>query len=320
MRRREYPAVCAIAIALSLAMFLAGCTVIRYVDKDKDDGGGGGGGGGTLKPKVVDVLVQANLRRPAANLASNYRNILNLLEAGLAKKKVTIRHVALAPMYRRHGDVVPLLWGRGAPDAQFGDLEAAIEYYTRDDGSQYLTGNSTVDGENLAALGMELDQRAIYRPGRADPESRAYFSRPKDGFVVLSLSAAPRRCDAGAAKCQLDGKHPAKFFTASGQDGAKWLELPGGTKISSSKLFYASVVTGEGKDYSTFAEDCRSQPKFPKTRLDVMEPSQNKYFGPFSKKVRNKGGAARKVGLCGAMSSKSKNLMFGLADQIRSSL
>lgn len=303
-----------LAAATVIAALASGCTVIRYVD----GGGGGGGGGEPPPPKVVDVLVQVNLRRSTGNLAPDYQRILGLFEAGLSEKNVTVRKMALAPMYRRHGNVVPLLWGRGEGSSQFGQIGTAIGFYSRDDGAKYLTDKSSVDGENLAALGLQLDQRAIYQPKMADPESRAYFNQPADGFVVVSLSAAPRRCNAKSSDCKLDGRSPWKYFTQKGKDGAKWLILPGGSSLPPSKIFHASIVTGEGLGWSEFASGCRSEPKFPKTRLDVMEPSDKKYFTPMSNKLRKNGSPAKRVGLCSAMSARAESVMLGLAGDIKS--
>jgi hypothetical protein len=307
----------ALIVAASLAL-LTGCTIIRKVPGG--GGGGGGGGDGETEPKVVDVLVQTHLRRSAANLSGDYETIVGKLAAELSANNVEVRGVALAPMYRRHGGTVPLLWGRGADNSQFSSIGEAIRFYTRDDGATYLTDEEAVDGENLASLGMKLDTRSIYHPSMASPDARAYFSQPKDGLVVVSLTAAPRRCNAGDAECQLNGQSPGKFFTKENEGAARWLSLPGGG-LPTSKTYHAAIVTAEGIGFDEFADACRSKPNFPQTRLDVMQPSEEKsYFGPLTDAIDSNGGHASRVPLCDAMSANADEVIGGLADDIASSL
>lgn len=318
MSRNRSWALAGLIVAASVAL-LTGCTVIRKVPGG-GGGGGGGGGEGETEPQVVDVLVQTHLRRSAANLSGDYETIVGKLTAELSANNVEVRGVALAPMYRRHGGTVPILWGRGAENSQFSTIGEAIQFYTRDDGATYLSDQEAVDGENLASLGMSLATRSIYHPSMASPDARAYFSEPEDGFVVLSLTAAPRRCNAGDAECRLDGKSPGEFYTEETDGAARWLTLPGGG-VPTAKTYHAAVVTAEGVGFDEFADTCRSKPNFPQRRLDVMQPSEEStYFGPLTEAIDSSGGNASKVSICEAMSANSDEVLGGLADDIASSM
>lgn len=305
-----------LVVATIGSLALSGCTVIRYVGGD--DGGGGGGGGGEPDTKKVDLLVQADLRKSASALTQDYQQILDYLTAALVQENVEIRRAALAPMYRRSGGTVPLVYGQGDENAEFGSFGEAYTFYTRDDGAEHLTDRSAVDGENLAALGLNLDSRAVYHPRSADPDARAYFGPPADGFVVVSLTASNRRCSAGSSKCNLDGVQPGVYFTEQKDGTLQWLNLPGDGGLPASKVFHLAITTAEGVDHETFYDQCTSQPNFPQARIDFMEHSEKAYFGPLIGQIRDNGGNGRYVDLCRAMSRRGQGTMESVASDIRS--
>ena len=300
-----------ILVGLLLAIFGSGCTIIRYVDGDDDDDGP------TLPPKVVDMLVVVDLDHRTANLTDDFGGIIGTLGGELAKKNIEVRQAALAPMYGRSEGVVPLLYGENDDASEFGGFTDAVAFYTHDDGAQYLQDDAAYDGENLATLGADLDERAIYRPTTADPNARAYFVEPADGFVVIYLSASPRICGANDSDCAVDGQNPADYFTQAADGDAAWLQLPGGMGLPASKIFHGAIVTGEGMNYDAFYERCMAYPNFPATTLDVMEPSEHAYFGPFIEGVQGNGGRGAMVDLCEVMSSRRANSLQGLASKIR---
>lgn len=287
------------------------CTIVRYVDDD--DGSTTG-----PPPRVVDMLVMIDLDRGAANLTEDYGKVLGTISFALAEQNVQIRRAAMAPLYSRAQGAVPLLYGEDDEDGEFGNFAQAIGFYTYDAGAEYLQDPVESDSANLATLGKELDTRAIYHPTTADTEGAAYFNEPADGFVVVYLSASPRRCGANDAACQVDGTAPVNYFTA-GSEALQWLELGGGGSLPVDRVFHAAVVTGEGIDYDTFYAGCSAFPNFPVTKLDVMQPSEeHSYFGPFIGGVKNAGGNGDMVDLCEAMSTAGEPALISLGVKIRS--
>lgn len=312
-------------VSMLLAVSMAGCIILRQPpEDDPPPDGGGGDGGDPPPPKVVDVLVQVDLRREAGSLTSHYQRILSGLAGELVERNVEVRRFALAPMYRRidgggGGNVVPLLYGEGAETTEFGSMQQAMNYYMTDDGAQELRSTSAVDGENLAELGMNLDGRSIQPAQGADPSGRAYFRPPVDGFVVVSMTASARKCSAGSEDCQLNGSSPGAFFTQSSDGVATWLNLPGEEGLAASKIFHAAIATGEGYDsYSAWEDDCTSEPNFPTVELNAMEGSEKRYFKPLHEQIRNNGGKASFLRLCRAMSSNSPSAISSLAGDISS--
>lgn len=302
-------------VASGVACFwlAAGCTIIRYVDPDAGDTDG-------PPPKVVDLLVMMDMSRTTANLAPDYAEIVGLTIAALGEQNVTVRKAALAPLYSRSEGAVPLLFGQGDEDGEFLSFEEAIAFYTYDDGANYLQDGVESDSENLAVLGAQLDTRPVYHPTTADAQASAYFVAPADGFVVLYLSASPRRCAADDAACAVDGQDAANYFTAADADGVTWLELGGGS-LPVDKVFHGAIATAEGVDYATFYETCSGYPNFPAAKLDVMQPSEeHAYFGPFVDSVKEAGGKGAFVDLCQAMSGSGKGAIVALAVNIRSML
>ena len=168
------------------------------------------------------------LDRTTVQLAEGYQQILAGLTAGLAEENIMLRKVALAPMYRRSGQAVPLIYGQGDPDAEFESYAEAIAFFAQDGGQRYLRQEVDADGENLAALGMEMGTRSIYHPTSADTNATPYYSTPADGFLVVQLTARARECAHSDVSCQLDGDPAATYFTRESGGQAQWLELAGG--------------------------------------------------------------------------------------------
>lgn len=290
-------ALSSLLVLLLLGMTLSGCTIIRYVDNndDKPDPK-------EPDPKVVDMLVMVELDRSATSMADAYQTIYLQLVAAMALKEITVRKVALAPMYRQSGGAVPLIWGLGDPNAEFSDLGSAVFFFAKDDGQNYLRDRVDTDGENLAALGLDLDTRSLYHPTTADPNAVPYYTTPSDGFVVVQMSAKARGCGYSDAACELGGQTAAAYFTEQSEDQATWLQLAGQQSLPSNKIYHLLIATSEGVDIDTFIDNCERQPGFPAGKLDYMEPSQKSYFGPLAGQIQEKGGRGQFMDMCTAMS------------------
>lgn len=302
-------------VAIASYFFFTSCTVIRYVDptekKEKEK----------LPPKVVDMLVLVDLGRATTNLTEDFGTILTTLQAALAGQNMVARKTAMAPMYGRSEGVVPIVYGTGDPKSEFQDYASAILFYARDNGNEYLRDRASSDIANLATLGKNLDQRAIYHPTTADPESKAYFEAPKHGLIVVHLSATPRLCSASDVECaSVDGMPYSTYFTQEVEDKATWLKLPGETGLPAAKIFHLVIATEEGVDYGSFQKKCKKYPNFPATKLDVMEPSEKVFFHNFVKDIASKGGKSGYVDLCEAMSKASVLSLGKMSLQIRAAL
>ena len=286
--------------ALLLAMTLgSGCTIIRYVEGNNDDNSGGD----PPPPKIVDLLVLVELDRNTVQLADDYQLIISNLQAGLATSGVSVRKLAVAPMYRRTGSTAPLIYGQGEDSSEFFSPEDAIRFYAMDDGQRYLRDSVDTEGENLATIGMMLDTASIYNPRAASTDSSPYFTNAADGFIVLQLNARARNCGHEDAGCLLEGKTAATFFTAESSGKASWLELPSATGLASSRIFHLNIATPEGVSDEDFVSKCEGRAGFNASNLDHMEPSAFEYYTEFSSAVPKEGGWAKYIDMCEAMSS-----------------
>lgn len=290
-----------------------GCTVIRYVEPNNKSNSH------TVPPRELDMLVLVDLDRSAANLTPDYSAVLGNLLFALGEQNVAVRKGALAPLYTRANGAVPLLFGLDDEDGEFGSFEEALAFFAYDGGEGYLQETVGSDSANLATLGKELDSRPIYHPTTSDPSARAYFSSAADGFLVVYLTASQRRCAAGDEACAIDGVDAVQYFSR-GDDNVSWLELPGGSGLPANKVFHAAITTAEGIGYDDFYKKCSRLPNFPTAKLDVMEPSSERYFGPFIEGVRGNGGNGEHVDLCEAISSRGESAIATLATKIRKML
>lgn len=302
-------------IALMM-LSLSGCTVIRYVDPNENNSNNT-----TRPPRVVDMLVMVDLSRSSANLSGEYAAILSSLIGGLELQNVEVRRTALAPLERRSGETVPLFYGTDDPESEFDNFGTAIAFYAQDGGDVFLTERAGSDGENLALLGMQIDERSIYRPSTSDSSGRPYFTEPGDGFIVVTLSASPRLCDASDSDCQLNDNHPGEYWMTSSAEGADWLEFPGGGRLPANKIFHLFIGTQEGQsDFDAFYEHCKEQPNFPMAQIDVLQPSPARYFGPVTDRINGISGEAMNLDLCKVMSLSGEFELGKAVAQIRTML
>lgn len=298
VNRYSTRAVSLLLISMLCAMTLSGCTIIRYVENNKPDPPDPE----PPEPKVVDMLVLVELDRSVTSLADAYNTIILELVGAMALSNVNAERIAVAPLYRRTGESVPLIYGEGDEDPEFASYAEAIAFFANDDGQTYLRTTIDADGENLAALGLELDTRAIYHPTTADPTASSYFGAPKDGFVVVTLSARRRPCGIDDAACKIDGVSAPEYFTKEQDGKLTWLELGDGKSLSKKRVFHVVVATDEGVSDEAFVNRCESMPGFPAAKLDFMEPSSVGYYKPLVSGINERGGKAELVDLCTAMS------------------
>lgn len=302
----------AMLLGLAMLTLLSGCTIIRYVDREPEEPDEVD----PPPPKVVDMLIMVELDRTTVQLADDYQTILSSLQAGLIKSGVSVRRMAVAPMYRRTGGAVPLIYGEGAEGSEFSSFAEAIGFFALDGGDLYLRDQADSEGENLATLGINLDTAAIYNPTRATTDATPYFTVPADGFIVLQLTARERSCAYGDTACQINSSPAAAYFTEESGGTASWLALGEGKGLSKSKIFFINIATAEGLSEDDFVKNCESRVGFNSTNLDSMEPSARVYYEPFSDAMSSAGGWAEHMDMCEAMSTAAIPKLGSLSGQI----
>lgn len=312
IRRRVMGALRLLSLLALAAALCGACTIVR--DPPPESNGDNNSNGGS--PPAVDVLVVSQLDPNAAELSVHFEQIVYGLRGALAEREVQVNRLALAPLHRQAEGAVPLLYGEGDEEGEFSSLSEAIIYYGRDNGAEYLRETSSGESENLAALGMQLDQRSIYRAESGDPSGRPYFGEPADGFVVIVLSATERKCGIDDGNCRLDGESSVDYFTAGGDDGAEWLTLPGNQGPGSGRIYHAAFATTEGGDRDSFEEGCEARTGFPSTTLDFMAHSPTGYYNDFTTGVRKNGGRGSYIDLCNALSAEGIVLLEATAADI----
>lgn len=301
-----------IALLALAAALCSACTIVREPPPENNGENNSNGG----SPPAVDVLVVSQLDPNAAELSGRFEQIVYGLRGALAEREVQVNRLAMAPLHRQADGAVPLLYGEGDEDGEFGTMSEAIIYYGRDNGAEHLRETSSGESENLAALGMQLDQRSIYHASGGDPSGRPYFGEPADGLVVVVLSATERKCGVDDGDCRLDGQSPADYFTAGGEGGAEWLSLAGGQDLGANRIYHAAFATTEGGDRESFEEGCKARTGFPSTTLDFMAHSPTGYYEDFSRGLRQNGGRGSYIDLCNAFSAEGIVILEALAADI----
>lgn len=326
------PSHCNLLIVALLSLALAGCTLIRYGDENDSPGGNNdnqvdGENLGEVPffndipadATQVDVLLMVDLARGGTHIMNGYTHFLNLLEMELSTRGVYLRNRAVAPLYRQLSQRPALLFGEGDPDNLYPHLGDVLHYYVSDEGLGYLDSRVDTPGENLAALGANLDLESIYNPERVSEESRAYFNEAADGFVVFHLTGSARQCDHDAHECLLNERTAAHYFTETNEETghADWLSLPNASGLAPENILHVTVATRESVDQDAFEEHCNSQPNFPQSHIDLLEPStEHAYFGPFVEGLKAKGGAGINIDLCTALSRNVDSSAAMAASQI----
>ncbi len=310
--KRHYKKFGALTLLCAMLVLASGCTIIRYVEGNNDDDGEPQ----PLPPKEVDVLMMVEVDAATINLAPEYQSILVNLQAGLAKSGVTIRKLAVAPIYRRAGGAVPLIYGEGAPSSEFSSFEEALVFYAADGGQKYLRDRATGEGENLAAVGLSLDSASIYHPTSASSDNSPYFTTATDGFLVVQMTSSARSCGYNDAACKLDGKPAATYFTEESEGAVSWLALTDATGLDRSKVFFLNIATAEGVDEETFVTRCEKKAGFDANNLDSMEPSANVYYEDFSSELNSEGSYGEYMDMCDAMGLTGVVKMIGVGSTI----
>lgn len=302
-------------LVLGVLSSASGCTIIRYVTDDNNDDQGD-----PPPPKIVDMLILIELDRNTAQLATDYQEAILSLQGGLATAGVTVRKKAVAPLYRRTGNAVPLIYGEGEEDGQFNDLAEAISFYTLNDNGRYLPDRVNAEGENLATLGMNLDSASIYHPTSAATDASPYFTVAGDGLIVVQMTAKARACGYDDAGCKLNGQAAGAYFTAEAGGKSSWLELPNATGLAKDRVFFLNIATLEGGTDDDVDRRCTGKVGLNELIINSLEASPFVYYEDFAEDVSQRGGWSKYMETCDALSASGDVKLAAMGKEIGSEL
>ncbi len=265
------------------------------------------------KPLEASVLYVANLQKSSANLAQQYAGIITGLTAFWQSAGLSISNMGLISTYADSSGP-RLLMGRSAAAGQppsslalVAALAAAADAGRTDyqdllpliaptlaniddadvaPALQLLAASGNFEGDgktseakNLIDFGRALNSASL-PPELGGIDRSAFFAVPHDLFIVVYLQPLARRCALGTPACNVDGRSPADIFRDTKADGGvSWLSFSNGS-ILPEQVVQVSIATSEGESQTSFESRCKALPGFPRTLLDVMEPSPNAYFTP----------------------------------------
>ena len=318
-----------LAIWMIVVSLSIGCTIVRPGEPGTSGGGGGGidldgGTGGSmidpeeLEPLGVDLLILATFDQ--SPIADSYSFIIDHLMAQLAIRKIITHKVAIAPMYRRINNTVPLLYGKNAEMPPFDSYNETLNYYTSEEGLNLMDSFSDNDGANLLKLGERLGTTSLYHPLSDTPQGQYYFDTPRDGLVVVWLNGDARRCS--LTECQSDnGQALGDALTETDEEGnAQWLKYADNQALPAKKIFHLFVSTEETSDEDDFFESCEDRISFDPTLLDYIAPSRIPLYSQLSDHLDDADLPYDDVDFCKALSLESVASFLFVANSIRGSL
>jgi len=269
----------------------------------------------TNPPKIVEahMLFVLNLHQSSANLAPDYGSLADSLVTGLQLLGIDVVRWAVVPTYPGQ-DGLKLLLGQAQlpsgttthipsptslfpdaglpalplpndtapptypdPTAGAGDLVSSLQQLAAS--GRFDGIGTTNEAEGTIRVGQHLVDAQL-PPELGGLDGAAFFDRQRNLFIVVYLQPLNRRCAMADASCHVDGRSPADIFTETNADGtAAWLKFgTGGMPIK--QVVHVAIATKEGESADAFRARCGAVDGFPKALFDVMEPSNNLYFGP----------------------------------------
>ena len=303
-------------IFLICTIISLGCTVVRDGSGLDDDGKVGVAEPAPLEERHVNVLIFGVIDQ--STLAQHYSFIIGSFIGALQTQNVIADRVAIAPMYRRISEQVPLLFGLDDPEAEFNTYEDALQHYS-DERESLLTESNLDDGANVIALGARLGVTEIYHPTSSADTGRYYFDEPRDGTIILWLNPLKRRC--GLGECEVDGQNLADILTDMDAEGrATWISLGGEVHPQAQKVIHFFVGTAEDVSEERFFDTCGNQPAFPANVLDFIEPSVESLYTDLIDQLNDAQVPALSLDFCEALSAVERSPLLRPATRIRAVL
>ena len=313
--QRRRPRALLLALLALLAVVLgASCTIIRPDEGGGSGNGNGGGGGGGIglggagggggsedepEPVEVDMLVLVALDNDP--VSQRYDGIIGAFIAELALVGVNTHKVGVVPMYRRVNDEVPLIYGEGEAQGEFGSYGEAIREFTSRAGLALLEDTGALDGDNLIDIGGRLGTTSVLHPSDPTSDGTYYYEGPRDGMIVVWLNPYKRRC--GLAGCDLPSGNLGDLLTARTAEGeAAWLLMGGNGRLPAERVFHLFIGTEETSAEESFFSGCESQVGFPAELLDYIEPSPSELYAQLQSALGDAGIPNDEIDFCDALS------------------
>ena len=275
-----------------------------------DDGGGGGvdygdggvdygdGGVANLAPAPVPgsgkdgdngtaVLVMLRVDQGTVNIATNLQSLLKQISDALKGAGFAVKSVAVAEMY-----AIERIWasrvGQKSPPA----LANVLRAVSASRGAAAPTACTT------AALGSQGASVWSWNQDEVTP----FLPTPAAILVVL--------IDPGARPTPF-GNCATSNFSA---DPVYWIPLQRGFHLRQTR--FLMIATPENGDAAAMRSHCLAVPNFPTAGLDVLAPSSQPFFDPWSAQMNGtQEGLATRVDLCDALGSGAAPAWNAMAKQ-----
>lgn len=265
----------------------------------------------------AQALYVVNLSRASGNLAQAYAATILGLHSLLAARHVLVDEWAVLPSSNADGRRPAFVFGGSnsilAPDVQ--GLDAALAKAAASGAYDPPAAGVVAEQAPLADIAKRLGS-ATLPPELNGGNSAPAFSTAHEIFIVVTIQPTRRRCALSDTNCLLDGADPVAFFTKEGAFGsADWLHFQAGS-VPRANIRHLFITTREGESPADFALRCGAVPGFPRTLLDVMEPSPAAYYQPLAEKLAAAGTEAYAADLCDLLGSSGRPLLKAQAERI----
>lgn len=266
--------------------------------------------GDTLEPRTIDLLIMAPIDQ--SPVSDFYDKLIDTTVVQLARYQLIVQHAAIAPMYRRLNQSVPLLYGLPDDEAEFDSLADALTYFTSEEGLSNLSDDGVRDGENLLQLGARLGTAAVHHPFTPVGQGEYLFREPEDGILVLWINPFSRRCVLG--DCLNTGETLVEKLTELDEnDQAAWLSMGGQQRLPLKRIVHGFIATEETSNYSTFLSRCQNRTGLPSGVLDYIENSPSPLYSSLQEELRAQGSPSSMVDFCAAISDQGEEALEQIA-------
>jgi len=233
------------------------------------------------------VLVMLRVDQGTANIATNLQDLLKRITDALQNQGLAVRSVAVAEMY-----AIERIWasrvGQKSPPALASVLRAVSASRTAAAPTNCTT----------AALGNQGANALSWNQNEVTP----FLPIPAAVLVVL--------IDPGARPHPL-GDCVTSTFSA---DPVYWIPLQRKFRLGQTR--FLMIATPENGDAAAMRAHCLAVPNFPTTGLDVLAPSSQPFFDPWSASMNAiQEGLATRVDLCDALGSGAAPTWDAMAKQ-----
>ncbi len=222
-----------------------------------------------------------------ANIASNLQDLLKQIMDSLQSAGLAVRSVAVAEMY-----AIERIWasraGQKSPPALASVLRA-------------------LSASRTAAAPTTCTSFAL---GNQGANALNWYQNDVAPFLPIPAAILVVLIDPGARP------HPLGDCVTSGfsVDPVSWIPLQGKFRLGQTR--FLMIATPENGDAAAMRAHCLAVPAFPTAGLDVLAPSSQAFFDPWSTQMNAiQEGLATRVDLCDALGSSAAPTWAAMAKQ-----